>query len=91
MKTTAQIAVRDIRLTAQENASLTNNHDPLVTDGDTRSITLRPSVTAVGGEPDQIDCVKRLPEGSQTIIVDPPDGLPVDSMSPTSPEIEVKH
>ena len=54
-------------------------------------MTLRPSLTGAGGEPDQIDCVDRLPEGPQAIIVDPPDGLPVDSMSPTSPEIEIMH
>ena len=83
-----------IRLAAQENASLTKNHEPLVTDGNTTSgyrITLRPSLTAAGGEPDQIDCVDRLPGGSQTIIVDPPDDLPVDSMCSTLPEIEAMH
>ena len=82
-----------IRLTAQVNVS-DNNHDPLVTDGDTGSgyrITLRPSSTGAGGEPDQIDCVDRLPEGPQTIIVDPPDGLPVDSMFSTSPKIKLMH
>ena len=63
--------------------SLTKNHDPLVTNGDIGSgerITLRTSLTAAGGDPDQIDCIDRLPEGSQTVDIDPPDGLPVDGM-----------
>ena len=61
--------------------SLTNNHNPLVTDGDTRS-GYRVNLRTAGGGSDQIDCVDRLPEGPQTIIVDPPDDLPVDRMFP---------
>ena len=39
------------------------------------------SNTAGGGQ-DQIDCEDNLPGGSQTIILDPPSGLPVDCKYP---------
>lgn len=40
-------------------------------------------MNTAGGVHDQIDCIDRLPGGTQTIILDPPNGLPVDSMFPS--------
>lgn len=46
------------------------------------------SNTAGGGQ-DKINCEDNLPVGSQTIILDPPNGLPVDSTYLSPPEIKV--
>lgn len=48
------------------------------------------SNTANGGN-DQIDCEDNSPGGSQTIILDPPNSLPVDSMNTVDPDSELVH
>ena len=58
----------------------------LVSDWDTKReyhIELWTGLNTAGGIQDQIDCIDRLPGGTQTIIVDPPNGLAVDSMLPS--------
>lgn len=63
----------------------TNTYNPLVTDWDSKGeyhIDLWTGSNTAGGGQNQINCEDNLPGGSQTIILDPPNGLPVDSRSP---------
>ena len=62
----------------------------LETDWDSKGeyhIDLWTGSNTAGGGQNQIDCEDRLPGGSQTIILDPSDSLPVDSIYLTPPEI----
>ena len=71
--------------------SLTNSYNPLVTDWDSKKeyhIDLWTGSNTAGGGQNQIECEDDLPGGSQTIILDPPNGLPVDSMYHVTPELD---
>ncbi len=59
----------------------------LVTDWDSKGeyhIDLWTGSNVAGGGQDQINCEDNLPGGSQTIILDPPNSLPVDSTYSTT-------
>ena len=58
-----------------------NPHSPLGSDWDSKKeyhIDLWTGSNTAGGGQNQIDCEDRLPGGAQSIILDPPSGLPVD-------------
>lgn len=58
-------------------------YNPLVSDYDSKGeyhIDLWTGSNTAGGGQDQINCEDSLPGGSQTIILDPPNSLPVDSV-----------
>ena len=74
--------------------SLTNSQNPLVTDWDSKKeyhIDLWTGSNTAGGGQNQIDCEDDLPGGSQTIILDPPNSLPVDSMYPITAQLKYVH
>lgn len=69
-------------------------YNPLVTDWNSKGeyhIDLWTGSNTASGGQNQINCEDSLPGGSQTIILDPPNSLPVDSMYPAIPEIEFVH
>ena len=93
MKSIVQSVVRGYQ-DPDLDKDLTDNHNLLVTDWDTKSeyhIELWTGLNTAQGVQDQIDCIDRLPGGMQTIILDPPNGLPVDSMLPTTLEFDWIH
>ena len=73
---------------------MTKTYNPLVTDWNSKGeyhIDLWTGSNTAGGGQNQINCEDSLPGGSQTIILDPPYSLPVDSMHSVTPVFEYVH